>query len=78
MVQDFFVAFIEKDFLNSVDPEKGKFRSFLLVALKNFMANEWDKKRALKRGAAYQFVSLDAEMAEVRYKHEPHQAAPPD
>ena len=78
VVQEFFAAFIEKDFLESVDPGKGKFRSFLLTAFKNFLANAWDKKQALKRGGAHQVVSLDAAMAELHFKSELHQAAPPD
>ena len=58
IVQDFFVALIHRRRLESVDPSKGRFRSFLLVALKNFLANEWDARRALKRGGSYHFVSL--------------------
>lgn len=58
LVQDFFVTLLERKRLETVDPKKGKFRSFLLAALKNFLANEWDSRRALKRGGAYRFVSL--------------------
>ena len=58
IVQDFFVALIHRHRLESVDPAKGRFRSFLLAAFKNFLANEWDIRRALKRGGSFRFVSL--------------------
>jgi DNA-directed RNA polymerase specialized sigma24 family protein len=51
-----------------VDRSKGKFRSFLLASLKHFLANEWDKSRAQKRGGGQTIVSLDAE---TRYRLEP-------
>jgi len=50
LTQEFFARLLEKRFLDAVDPEKGKFRSFLLTALKRFMANEWDRTQRLKRG----------------------------
>ena len=44
-----------------MDPRKGKFRSFLLAAMRHFLANEWDRARTLKRGGRVTFLSLDAE-----------------
>src|SRR5579859_4914550 len=50
LTQGFFARLLEKNFLEGVTAERGKFRAFLLAALKGFMANEWDRARALKRG----------------------------
>src|SRR3954454_16908341 len=50
LVQSYFARFLEKDFLHSVHREGGLFRSFLLVSLKHFLLNEWDRTRAQKRG----------------------------
>ena len=71
LVQAFFARCLEKNYLGAVDQAKGRFRSFLLVALKRFLANEWDKSRAQKRGGASPVVSLDALTAEQRYALEP-------
>jgi DNA-directed RNA polymerase specialized sigma24 family protein len=43
LTQAFFARLLEKDYLKATAPEKGKFRSFLLMALKRFLANEWDR-----------------------------------
>lgn len=58
--------------------EKGRFRSFLLAALTNFLTNEWDKRRTLKRGGQRQFVSLDEMSAEERYRLEPVDTLTPE
>lgn len=72
LTQSFFVRLIEKQDLAGVDRAKGRFRSFLLAAMKNFLANEWDKRKAQKRGGgARNFTSLDAKSAETRYHLEP-------
>lgn len=70
LTQEFFARLIQKDFLKDVDRAKGKFRSFLLASLKHFLANEWDKQHAEKRGGKHAFVSLDDEMAETKYQLE--------
>ena len=57
--------------LASVDPAKGKFRSFLLASLKHFLANEWDRQRAKKRGGGRRLLSIDTHDAEDRYRTEP-------
>ena len=67
VIQSFFADLLARGGLRQVDPRKGRFRSFLLGSLKNFLANEWDRRRALKRGGAYTFVSLDEPQAEARY-----------
>ena len=65
LTQSFFAYFLRTRDYARVDPVHGKFRSFLLASVKHFLANDWDREQALKRGGDYQFVSLDTETAEV-------------
>jgi RNA polymerase sigma factor (sigma-70 family) len=77
LTQAFFAHLLEKEALGRTAPEKGRFRTFLLAALKNFLANEWDKTRALKRGGGLEIISLDWNGAESQYRLEPcHQLTP--
>jgi RNA polymerase sigma factor (sigma-70 family) len=78
LAQEFFARLLEKNFLESVNPAKGRFRSFLLAALKHFLANEWDKARAQKRGGGRQALSIDASYAETAYVFEPAENLSPD
>ena len=71
LVQSFFAVCLEKNYLGAVEQGRGRFRSFLLIALKRFLANEWDKQRAQKRGGAQIPVALDSLTAEERYALEP-------
>src|SRR5687767_9846946 len=71
LTQAFFARLLEKNYLGDVDREKGRFRSFLLASLKHFLANEWDRERALKRGGGRKLIALDDESGEARYKLEP-------
>src|SRR5690349_14889222 len=71
LTQEFFARLLSRDYLAAANPEKGKFRSFLLVMLKRFLANEWDKAHRLKRGGGQQISSLDAQDTEGRYLCEP-------
>ena len=71
LTQEFFARLLEKKSLTAVDRDKGKFRSFLLASVKNFLANEWDKSQSLKRGGGQPLVALDAMDAETRYRLEP-------
>jgi len=71
LTQEFFARLLEKNWLDAVDRERGKFRSFLLAAMRHFLANEWDRARRLKRGGGQAILSLDAESAECRYALEP-------
>ena len=50
LVQEFFARLLQKEFLRAVEPERGRFRTFLVMALKRMMANEWDRANAQKRG----------------------------
>ncbi|MBS0582786.1 MAG: sigma-70 family RNA polymerase sigma factor [Proteobacteria bacterium] len=60
LTQGFFVSFIERAMHAQADPARGRFRSFLLTALKHFLDDERDRERALKRGGAVQHTPLDA------------------
>jgi RNA polymerase sigma-70 factor (ECF subfamily) len=71
LTQEFFARLLAKNYLADVAREKGKFRSFLLASLKHFLANEWDRARAKKRGGEHAHISLDAHAAETRYRSEP-------
>ncbi len=70
LTQGFFAHLLRKDFLRSVGPEKGRFRSFLLACLKHFLADEWEKARTAKRGGARPEPLLDLDQAENRYQLE--------
>jgi len=78
LTQAFFAELLEKDLLQAIDQSKGRFRSFLLASLKNFLSHERDKAQALKRGGGTQTVSMDADDAEGRFKNEPVEALTPD
>jgi DNA-directed RNA polymerase specialized sigma24 family protein len=56
LTQEFFARLLEKDWLEGVDRERGRFRSWLLAAMKHFLANEWKRGRRLKRGGAARSV----------------------
>jgi len=68
LVQAFFARLLEKNFLAGLNGEKGKFRAFLLAALKHFLANEWDKARAQKRGGGADHLSLDWQTADTKFQ----------
>ena len=75
--QGFFAGILERKGLQRADPKYGKFRSFLLVSLKNFLADEWDRSQAQKRGGDKKILSLDFDAAANRYDQEPaHQISP--
>src|SRR5512136_2794901 len=78
LLQGFFARFLEKHFLEDVDQTKGRFRSFLLAALKHYLANEWDKANAVRRGGRVEFLSLEGEAAESRYWEEPASELTPE
>ena len=71
LAQGFFLHLLEHKSLAEVDPRKGKFRSFLLASFQNYISNQAQRAHSLKRGAEYEFVSLDWETAETRYRLEP-------
>ena len=71
LTQGFFLALLKRRALKRADPARGKFRSFLLGSFKNFLSDEADRARSLKRGGDREFVFLDAADAETRYQLEP-------
>jgi len=71
LTQEFFARLLAKEWLNSADRGKGRFRSFLLVAMKRFLAKEWHREHAQKRGGAFFFVPINPDGAEERYAAEP-------
>jgi DNA-directed RNA polymerase specialized sigma24 family protein len=70
LTQAFFAAMLEKNYLGDADRERGRFRTFLLTAVKHFLANEWDKAHALKRGGGQIAVPIDPTEAEAWYAPE--------
>lgn len=67
LTQEFFARLLEKDWLGAVERERGRFRSFLILALKRFLANEWDKAQTARRGGGHIFVPFDTQLAERTY-----------
>jgi RNA polymerase sigma-70 factor (ECF subfamily) len=71
LTQEFFARLLEKNWLRAASPERGRFRWYLLASLKHFLANEWDRARAQKRGGGRHPISLDELAPEERYLLEP-------
>lgn len=78
LTQDFFARLLEKKYLRLADPERGRFRTFLLSSLKNFMVTEWQKSCAQKRGGAHVVISWEEGNAEGRYLAEPIDGLTPE
>jgi RNA polymerase sigma-70 factor (ECF subfamily) len=78
MTQEFFARLLEHNWLARASRERGRFRTFLLSALSHFLANEWDKARAQKRGGAIQFLAIQLDTAETRYGTEPPDTVTPE
>src|SRR5215470_1465587 len=70
LTQEFFMRVLEGRYLDRADPEKGRFRSFILTSLKFFVADEEDRHRAHKRGGGL-LVPLEFASGEERYQREP-------
>ncbi len=76
--QAFFARLLGKEWLKAAARGKGRFRTFLCVAMKHFLANERDHERALKRGGLLHHMPLDHALAEERFQHEPVDTMSPD
>jgi len=74
--QEFFAHLLAKEGLNKVRRERGRFRSFLAQSIRNFLADEWDKRAAQKRGSHVVTISIEAEAAEGRYLESTDHASP--
>lgn len=78
LTQQFFTRLVERSFVAGAMRERGRFRSFLLIALKRFLINEWQRSQAQKRGSGQELISLDGGSAEERYRLEPVDQMTPD
>jgi len=67
LTQSFFAFFLRTKAYARTDRLHGKFRSFLLASVKNFLVDDWDRNQAIRRGGTYQFVVFDPETAEAFY-----------
>ena len=59
LTQAFFAQVISRHYIAEADPDRGRFRTFLLTSLNHFLANEWDRGQTQRRGGGLEFVSLD-------------------
>lgn len=71
LTQAYFTRFFEKEYLADFRPEAGRFRTFLLASVSHFLANEWDRRKAQKRGGGRSPISLDGTATEERLRLEP-------
>jgi RNA polymerase sigma-70 factor (ECF subfamily) len=71
LTQEFFLRLVEKDYLRTADPERGRFRTFLLVMFKRFLANQQERHQAQKRGGGCTIFSIDFTAGEERFSREP-------
>jgi RNA polymerase sigma-70 factor (ECF subfamily) len=78
LTQEFFARLLEKEYLAAARPEKGRFRAFLLMVLKRFLAKEWARANRVRRGGGQRLISLDEQDAEGRYLAEPVDELTPD
>jgi RNA polymerase sigma factor (sigma-70 family) len=78
LTQEFFARLLGKEYLRGADREKGRFRTFLRVALKRFLANEWNRSQRLKRGGGHKLLPFDTTTGEHLYQAERGDALPPD
>jgi RNA polymerase sigma factor (sigma-70 family) len=78
LVQAFCLHLQEKHAVAKADRQRGKFRTFLLSSLQNFLAHEKERARAQKRGGGRELIRLDAEEADARYQLEPAHSVTPE
>jgi RNA polymerase sigma factor (sigma-70 family) len=78
LTQEFFARFLAKEYFGRADPALGRFRSFLLACLENFLAEQGRQARRLKRGGGQTVVSWDSRTAEERYSLEPADLTTPE
>ena len=78
LTQEFFARLLKHKWIAYADRHKGRFRSFLLMAMKRFLAKECDKAKTLKRGGQVRFVALQFDTAETRYSQEPPDTCTPE
>lgn len=76
LTQEFFCRLMEKRWLDSADQDKGRLRTFLIVALKHFMINEWRRAAAQRRGGGCAHMQIDTAFGETRFAADEHSLAP--
>jgi RNA polymerase sigma factor (sigma-70 family) len=76
LTQEFFITLLERERLSGLEQGGGRFRSFLLKALQNFLANAWDRSSAQKRGGGQVILPLEEVDAESRFLADPDSGAP--
>lgn len=78
LTQAYFARFLEKEYVKGIQPDQGRFRSFLLVSVRHFLHNERDRSRTLKRGGGRRPLSLEGEEGERLYAREPAEPMTPE
>ncbi len=78
LIQEFFTHLLEKNTIAVADQQRGRFRAFLLTALRNFLANEWTKSQTRRRGGGHRVWQLDLESGESLIKNEPLDVLTPE
>lgn len=78
LTQEFFAGLLRRNSFAQVGPEKGRFRTFLLISLDYFLRDQNDRNRAAKRGGGIPMIALDALTAEQRFALEPATDETPD
>jgi RNA polymerase sigma factor (sigma-70 family) len=78
LTQGFFARLLEKHWLDSIDHQKGRFRNFLMAAMKHYVSDERAKSKALKRGGGKCIRSLNQDTAETRYQIDPADPSTPE
>jgi RNA polymerase sigma factor (sigma-70 family) len=78
LTQAFFVELLEKNYVGAATPDRGRFRAFLLTAFKHFLAKEWEKAKAQKRGGSRAPISLDFQSADSSLRIEPSAGVTPE
>jgi RNA polymerase sigma factor (sigma-70 family) len=78
ITQSFFARLLADRRIGLADPERGKFRTFLLASLRRFIINEWRASQRAKRGAQYLHISLDLDPEERFFRDEPHTKDTPE
>ena len=78
LTQQFFALFLQKNCFGMADPDRGRFRNFLLSSFKHFLANEYRRSQTAKRGGQCTFLSWDDAAAEERYLGDQEEGGSPD
>ncbi len=78
LTQEFFFRLLRHNWVAAADQARGRFRSFLLMALNRFLTNEWHKGSARKRGGGVRMIPLEFQTAETRFVREPVDTRTPE